>query len=135
MAVILASLLAIPLGGSAIANHPHDKRVQGPNCGGKFVNADECSFRYKGGQLYLGGSIRGQVPSSSTATIRLEARSRTTGARYLLLSCTYAGGGCGAGGSFQTIERPKKGQQLYCTVEGIGRGIYECGTLIKKRAG
>lgn len=132
-ATVLASLLALPLGGQAIANHPHDKPVQGPNCGGKFTNADECSFRYKGGQLYLGGSIRGRAPHASTATIRLEARSRITGARYLLLSCTYAGGGCAAGGSYETLEHVEKGQKLFCTVEGIGRGIYECGTLIKKR--
>lgn len=59
-----------------------------------------------------GGSIRGPVPSSSTATIRLEARSRTTGARYLLLSCTYAGGGCSAGGSYETLEHVEKGQRL-----------------------
>lgn len=132
MLTMMAVLLALPMAGQAAAGHPHDKRVKGPNCGDKFINADECSFRYEGGQLYLGGSIRGPVPSSSTATIRLEARSRITGTRYLLLSCTYVGGGCSAGGSYGTFEDLKRGQRLYCTAEGAGRGIYDCGTLIKK---
>ncbi|MFN2388675.1 MAG: hypothetical protein ABR575_03585 [Actinomycetota bacterium] len=131
--MILSTLMATSMASPAIANHPHDKRVQGPNCGGKFKNAAECSFKYEGGQLYLGGSIRGQAPSSAAATIRLEARSQITGLRYLLLSCTYAGGGCAAGGSYETLEHVKKGQQLYCTAEGLGLGIYECGTLVRKR--
>lgn len=128
--VILAvlGLIAVPQVGASGGS----KRVRGPHCGQRFTNADECSFRYQGGQLYVGGSIRGVPPRTGTATIRLEARSRVTGARYLLLSCTYAGGGCSAGGQYHDVEDLRKGQKLICTVEGVGRGLYECGTIIKR---
>ena len=132
-ATVLAGLLALPFTGAAVAGHGHNKRVQGPACGGRFVNAERCSFPYKGGQLYLDGSVRGSGLPSGAATIRLEVKSRLTGERRVLLSCTTpASGGCAAAGSYDTIERVRKGQKLYCLVEGAGRGNYECGTLIKK---
>ncbi|MGH2735255.1 MAG: hypothetical protein ACRDKZ_06735 [Actinomycetota bacterium] len=134
--IIISTLVAALLGlvvMPAAANHSHKKTQQGPRCGTKFIHADECSFRYEGGQLYLSGTIRGRPNAPSGATVRLETRSQTTGTRYLLLSCTYASGGCAAGGRYTDIEDLRKGQKLFCTVEGYGRGIYECGTIIKKR--
>jgi|GEM_PF-5963147 hypothetical protein len=133
-AAILASMLALPLGTPARANHPHQKFVKGPHCGGRFTDSDDCSFRFKGGQLYVGGSVRGFGLPSGAATIRLEAVSRITGKRRVLLSCTTpASGGCAAGGSYETLEHVRKGQKLFCIVDGLGRGEYECGTMIKKR--
>lgn len=133
-ATILAGLLALPMAGPAAADHDHDKRVQGPHCGGNFSTADRCSFRYKGGQLYLGGSVSGMGLPTGIASIRLEAVSRVTGQRHVLLSCTTpASGGCSAGGNYETVEL-RKGQSLFCIVEGVGRGDYECGTIIKRRA-
>jgi len=133
-AAILASLLALPLAPQASANHPHRKPVKGPHCGGRFTDSEDCSFRFKGGQLYVGGSVRGFGLPTGAATIRLEAVSRITGRRRVLLSCTTpASGGCAAGGSYETLEHIRRGQKLFCTVEGVGRGDYECGTLIKKR--
>lgn len=135
MATIAAALLALPMAGQASATHDHDKRVRGPHCGSKFSNADQCSFRYQGGQLYLSGSVRGMGLPSGVASIRLETVSRVTGQRSVLLSCTTpASGGCSAGGSYETVEHIRKGQRLFCIVEGVGRGDYECGTIVKKRA-
>lgn len=131
--MILTSLLALPMAGPALATHSHAKRVQGPACGGRFVNDDRCSFRYRGGQLYLAGSVSGSGLPTGLATIRLEAKSRVTGERRVLLSCTTpASGGCAAAGSYDAIEHVRKGQRLFCFVEGAGRGDYECGTVIKK---
>ncbi|MGH2788831.1 MAG: hypothetical protein ACRDJV_13165 [Actinomycetota bacterium] len=128
--VALLGLLVAPAGIVSAADGP---RTKGPHCGDKFVHADECSFRYRGGQLYVGGSIKGPPNSPSGATIRLETRHHVTGARYVLISCTYAGGGCSAGGTYAEIEELARGQKLICTAEGFGRGIYECGSLVRSR--
>lgn len=107
---------------------------QGPHCGSRFKDTESCSFRYRGGQLYLGGSVHGAGAPTGAAAIRLEARSHVTGERNVLLSCvTPASGGCAAGGSYETVEHLQKGQRLFCIVEGHGRGDYECGTLIHRR--
>jgi hypothetical protein len=131
-AMLLLTLLA-GTAGQALANHDHPRIVKGANCGGQFKNADACSFRYQGGQLYLGGSVRGSGLPAGFATIRLEANSHVTGERRILLSCTTASGGCAAGGSYDSIEHIRKGQKIFCIVEGVGRGNYECGTLLRKR--
>lgn len=129
--ILLVSLLALP---TAHANAPGggDQRVQGPHCGGRFRDSNDCSFRFRGGQLYLGGSVDGAGRPEGAAAFRLEARSHLTGHRYVVLSCaTPASGGCSAGGSYETVERLRRGQRLFCIVEGKGRGVYECGTLIR----
>jgi hypothetical protein len=132
-AILATSLLALPLGGQANANHPHKKTVKGPHCGGRFSDSDKCSFRYQGGQLYVSGSVRGFGLPTGAATIRLEAVSRITGTRRVLLSCTTpASGGCAAGGSYDALDHVRKGQKLFCIVEGLGRGDYECGTLLRR---
>ena len=133
MATLLTTVVSLMLAGQAAAHHG-PKWVQGPNCGGKFVNQNDCSFRFQGGQLYLGGSVRGAVDQpEGGATIRLEAVSPTTGERKVLLSCVTPGsGGCAAGGNFDLTEKLRKGQRLFCIVEGIGRGRYECGTMVKQ---
>ncbi len=132
-ATLLTAVMSVMLAGQAAAHHG-PKLVQGPSCGDKFVNQDDCSFRFQGGQLYLGGSVRGAVDQpEGGATIRLEAVSRITGERRVLLSCVTPGSGaCAAGGSYDSIEKPRKGQRLFCIVEGVGRGRYECGTMVKK---
>lgn len=131
--VMLASLLGLPRA-NASANHSHPRSEQGPRCGGKYVNDEGCSFRFKGGQLYVSASARGMGLPTGMATIRLEAVSQITGQRRVLLTCTTtASGACSAGGSFDTFERPRKGQRLFCRVEGVGRGLYECGSIVKKQ--
>lgn len=132
IAAVVVGLIVLP-NIHASAEHGHRKPVQGPHCGEKFRDSADCSFRYEGGQLYLGGSVRGSGASAGAATIRLEARSRLTGHRNVLLSCTTpASGGCSAGGSYETIEHLRRGQKLFCIVEGHGRGDYECGTLRRR---
>lgn len=132
--IFLAAASVVALSGVPAAGADASRaRVRGPHCGGKFINAEECSFRYRGGQLYLSGSVRGNGIPSGAATIRLETRNRTTGTRYLLLACaTPSSGACAAAGSVD-VEELKRGQKLICTVEGHGRGDFECGTLIKRR--
>ena len=132
-AILLTTVMSLTLAGQASAHHGQ-KWVQGPNCGGKFVNQSDCSFRFQGGQLYVGGSVRGAVDQpEGGATIRLEAVSPTTGQRKVLLSCVTPGaGGCAAGGSYDIAEKLRKGQRLFCIVEGVGRGRYECGTMVKQ---
>ena len=128
---LLLGLGAIPPAG---ASHGHPKYVQGPSCGDRFVDSDSCSFVYRGGQLYLGGSVGGPEDLAAGAAIRLETRSHITGKRYVLLSCvTAASGACSAGGSFETLEHVERGQRLFCSVEGHGRGDYECGTIKRDR--
>ena len=127
----LAALMAFPAG-PAGATHDHVEPVQGPSCESKWRTPGEtCTFRYQGGRLYVGASARGTAAGvAGGATVRLEARSRITGERRVLLSCTTsASGGCGASGNFDTVERPQRGQRLFCVVEGVGRGSYECGTI------
>jgi len=135
--VVAGAALAVALlpgAGSASAQDMGTREVQGPHCGGRFVNSDNCSFRYEGGQLYLGGNVRGAGAPEGGAAIRLEARSHITGERYVLLSCvTPASGGCSAGGSYEAIEHLERGQRLFCIVEGAGRGRYECGTIKRSR--
>lgn len=123
--VLLLAPVAIP---AALAEDG-PRRVRGPRCGGTFRDSDACSFRYRGGQLYLGGSVRGAGAPEAATTIRLEARSHVTGKRYVLLSCVTPGAGaCAAGGSYETVEHVRKGQRLFCIVEGHGKGEYGCGT-------
>ncbi len=120
--LLLVAAMAVPA--TAVA------RAERPRCGGEFRDAARCSFRYRGGQLYLGGNVRGDGSPEGAAVIRLEARSHVTGKRHVLLSCATPGSGaCGAGGSYETVEHLRKGQRLFCIVEGHGRGAYECGSV------
>lgn len=131
-----ALLVLLIVGSAAVPNAAaHESRyVQGPHCGGDYRDSASCSFRYGGGQLYLGGSVRGTGAPEGAVMIRLEARSRVTGRRYVVLSCaTPASGGCSAGGSYETVEHVRRGQRLFCIVVGHGRGEYECGTLERRR--
>ncbi|MDQ4148383.1 MAG: hypothetical protein M3164_00050 [Actinomycetota bacterium] len=133
MATLSMVMMSFMLAGQASAHH-EPKWVQGPSCGGRFVNQSDCSFRFQGGQLYVGASVRGAVDQpEGGATVRLEAVSRTTGQRRVLLSCVTPGAGaCAAGGSYDFTEKLRRGQRLFCTVEGVGRGRYECGTMLKQ---
>ena len=131
--IAAASLVAVGLN-PAVAEGEERRRVRGRHCGDNFRNRDNCSFRYKGGLLYVGGSVRGSGTPSGVATIRLEANSRRTGQRRVLLSCTTpASGSCTAAGTYETSERLRDGQRLFCIVDGSGRGEYECGTMVKHR--
>lgn len=122
--MLLASTVAAGAAPAALANEGR-RWVQGPHCGGPFVDSDACSFRYRGGRLYLGGSVAGE----GAAAIRLEAADPVTGARYVVLSCVTPGSGaCAAGGSYDVLEHLEKGDRLYCVVEGLGAGDYACGT-------
>lgn len=133
LGVALSALVAGPVA-PASADHGHATFKQGPACGGKWKAPESCSFRYAGGQIYVGANARGTVTEAGGATVRLEARSRVTGERRVLLSCTTpANGGCGAGGTYDMVETLRKGQKLFCIVDGVGRGNYECGTTIRKR--
>jgi hypothetical protein len=114
---------------TAVADHVR-KPVQAQRCGGKFTNSDNCSFRYKGGDFYVGASVIGSGTPEGGAMVRLEAVSSITGHRRILLSCTTPGSGaCAAGGSYDQLEPVKRDQKLFCIVEGVGRGNYECGTI------
>jgi hypothetical protein len=126
---VIVALLALP-GAEAVAGGR--KVEQGPRCGSRFVDADRCSFRYRGGQLYLGGYVSGGAAGTGGVVIRLEARIHSTQQRKILLACaTAANGACSAGGRLD-VERLRKGQRLFCVVEGAGRGEYECGTLVRR---
>ncbi len=128
---ILIGLGAIVMPGTAAGDERG--RVRGPHCGGKFVDSSDCSFRYRGGQLYVGAMVRGSGVPSGGAVIRLEAVSSITGHRRVLLSCvTPASGACAAGGSYDVVEHLERGQRLFCLVDGHGRGTYECGTLLSR---
>ena len=128
-AALVALLLAVPALPSAVAGG-RPGRAQGPHCGGEFRDSASCSFRYRGGQLYVNGSVEAAGNPEGAALIRLEARSRVTGTRSVLLACATPGSGaCGAGGTV-AVEDLREGQRLFCIVEGHGRGRYECGALI-----
>ena len=128
MVGVLAVVLAA--GAAPAATAKDDPRpARKSRCGGGFRNADTCSFRYRGGQLYLGGSVRGAGVPEAAATIRLEAVHHVTGERYVLLSCATPGAGaCAAGGSYDVTDGLRRGQRLFCIVEGHGRGRYQCGS-------
>ncbi len=128
--VMVAGMFAAPAG----AGHEHPKFKQGPNCGSKWTENEDCSFTYEGGQLYVGASSTGTVVREAAgANVRLEARSRITGKRRVLLSCTIAStGACSTGGSFDVAEDLRRGQKLFCILDGVGRGNYECGTILRR---
>jgi hypothetical protein len=135
IATVVGSLIAGPLALSGAASHGHPRLKQGPSCGGKWSTDASCTFRYQGGQPYLAASATG-TPTQDLggATVRLEARSHVTGERRVILSCVApAAGGCSSGGSYDVVDDLRKGQKLFCTVNGVGRGKFECGTLIRKR--
>ncbi|MDQ3646853.1 MAG: hypothetical protein M3345_07970 [Actinomycetota bacterium] len=130
--LVLAAFALVTSATPALA-YEYRAPVQGPHCEGEFPRSDSCSFRYEGGQLYVGASVRGTSAPEGGAAVRLEARSSITGQRYLLLACATPGAGaCAAGGSFPALEHLRKGQRLYCSVEGHGRGNYECGTITRR---
>lgn len=131
--IATSSLFAVAFN-PAVAEGEERRRVRGRYCGDNFRNKDDCSFRYKGGRLYVGGSIAGNGTPSGVTTIRLETNSRRSGQRRVLLSCTTpASGSCTAAGTYETSERLRDGQRLFCIVDGSGRGEYECGTMVRHR--
>lgn len=130
LAISMLGLLLIPV---ARADRAPRENAKPRHCGDKFVDRDDCAFRYQGGELSVFGSIRGRPDSPSGGTVRLETRNRETGARYVLISCTYASGGCAAAGTYAEIEELERGQKLICTIDGFGRGLYECGTSVRSR--
>ncbi len=130
LAVAIGTMLSSVLPANlAVADHEKGSK-QGSRCGGRFTNSDSCSFRYKGGDFYVGASVVGSGTPEGGAAVRLEAVSSITGHRRVLLSCVTPGSGaCAAGGSYDHLEPVKRGQKLFCIVEGAGRGRYECGTI------
>ena len=127
LAVAIGTMLTSALPAN-IAAADHVKPA--PSCGGKFTDSGNCSFKYRGGDFYVGASVIGSGTPEGGAVVRLEAVSSITGHRRVLLSCATPGSGaCAAGGSYDHIEPVKRGQKLFCIVEGLGRGNYECGTI------
>lgn len=132
IAALLALTVAAGVASVALA-HEGRRWARGPHCGGAFSDSATCSFRYAGGQLYLGGNVVGAGLPEGAAAISLEGLDPVTGARYVLLSCVTPGSGaCAAGGSYDVLEHLRKGDKLFCVVEGLGAGNYECGTMRRR---
>lgn len=100
-------------------------------CKGKWTDAGVCSFTYKGGGFQVQASGIGGDPAT-VVSIRLEAQGPVDGAKVLLISCGIAASpagapaACGTASTGDEVYTPEVGDELVCTVEGIGTGKYRC---------
>lgn len=100
-------------------------------CKGKWTDAGVCSFTYKGGGFMVQASAAGGDPAT-VVSIRLEAAGPAPGTKVVVLSCGVAASSQGApaacGGASNGDEpyTPKIGDELTCSVTGVGTGKFRC---------
>lgn len=94
-------------------------------CEGRWERANECSFRYGGGTLFVEAAVGQPVGAVS---VMLETKN-SQGARVVLAHCFTLGTCVGVNDQDElekTLLGPAKGQRLFCTVEGVGGGTFAC---------
>lgn len=100
-------------------------------CKGKWTDAGTCTFTYKGGEFAVQAYAAGGDPAT-VVSIRLEAPGPAPGTHVLLLSCGVAASpagapaGCGGATAGDAPYTPQIGDELTCTVQGMGTGKYRC---------
>lgn len=100
-------------------------------CKGKWTDAATCTFTYKGGEFAVHASAVGGGPAT-IVSIRLEATGPAPGTKVLVLSCGVAAStsgapaACGGATAGDAPYTPQIGDELTCTVQGLGTGKYRC---------
>lgn len=100
-------------------------------CKGKWTDAAVCSFTYKGGGFSVQANGTGGDPAT-IVSIRLEAAGPAPGTKVLLLSCGVsaspdgAPAACGGVSTGSDAYTPQIGDELTCSVQGMGSGKYRC---------